>query len=61
MVDFYDRNSIGQRVTKFRASRTDALATLGAIRYTEYDQLFAFIAGLVEDGKLGGGRFAATR
>ena len=49
------------RVAKFRATRAEAIVTLGAARYAEYDQLFAFFVGLVEDGKLGGGRFTATR
>src|SRR6266850_2358088 len=29
--------------------------------YREYDALYAFFVGLVESGKLGGGRFSATR
>src|SRR5439155_686019 len=32
----------------------------GEQRYEEYDQLYAFFVGLVEDGKLGGGRFSAS-
>jgi len=62
------RSVLRRRVAKFRATRvdalagrSDALAALGARRYAEYDQLFAFFVGLVEDGKLGGGRFTATR
>ena len=55
------RSVLRRRVARFRTTRAEAIATLGEIRYAEYDQLFAFIAGLVEDGKLGGGRFAATR
>ena len=49
------------RVARFRATRAEAVATLGEARYAEYGQLFAFFVGLVEDGKLGGGRFTATR
>jgi ubiquinone/menaquinone biosynthesis C-methylase UbiE len=55
------RAVLRQRVTKFRGTRAEVVATLGEIRYDEYDQLFSFFVGLVESGKLGGGRFAATR
>jgi len=55
------RSVLRGRVAKFRATRAEAVATLGEVRYAEYDQLFAFFVGLVEDGKLGGGRFTATR
>jgi hypothetical protein len=34
---------------------------LGSQQYLEYDQLHAFFAELIEAGKLGGGRFTATR
>lgn len=49
------------RLTLFRARRADLVATLGDARYEAYGQLHAFFAGLVEDGKLGGGRFTASR
>ena len=49
------------RRARFRAERADIVATLGETRWGEYDQLLAFFVGLVEDGKLGGGRFTATR
>ena len=52
---------VKERLVKFRATRAEAVATLGEARYAEYDQLLAFFVGLVEDGKLGGGRFTATR
>jgi ubiquinone/menaquinone biosynthesis C-methylase UbiE len=52
---------LGRRLAMFRAMRADTVATLGEARYEEYDQLYAFFVGLVEDGKLGGGRFTATR
>jgi hypothetical protein len=45
----------------YRAMREETVATLGEARYGEYRQLYAFFVGLVEDGKLGGGRFTATR
>ena len=44
----------------YRALRVDTVARLGEQRYEEYDQLYAFFVGLVEDGKLGGGRFSAS-
>jgi sarcosine/dimethylglycine N-methyltransferase len=49
------------RLATFRALRADAVAALGDAGYAEYAQLHAFFVGLVEDGKLGGGRFTATR
>jgi hypothetical protein len=44
----------------YRALRVNTVARLGERRYEEYDQLYTFFVGLVEDGKLGGGRFSAT-
>jgi sarcosine/dimethylglycine N-methyltransferase len=48
------------RLEMFRAMREDTVARLGEARYAEYDQLYAFFVGLIEAGKLGGGRFSAT-
>ena len=48
------------RLEMFRAMRADTVARLGQARYHEYDQLYAFFVGLIEAGKLGGGRFSAT-
>ena len=45
----------------YRRLRADTVARLGEARYREYDQLYAFFVGLIEDGKLGGGRFWAAR
>jgi len=45
----------------YRARRDDTVRRLGEARYREYDALYAFFVGLVEAGKLGGGRFSATR
>ena len=50
-----------QRVTLYRRFRGDAVARLGEARYGEYEQLYAFFVGLIEAGKLGGGRFWAAR
>ena len=55
------RAILRERRARFRATRAEAVATLGESRYQEYVQLYAFFVGLVEDGKLGGGRFTATR
>ena len=45
----------------YRAMRDDTVARLGEARYQEYAELYAFFVGLVEAGKLGGGRFSASR
>lgn len=55
------RTILRARLAMFRAMRRDTVARLGEARYHEYDQLYAFFVGLVEAGKLGGGRFSATR
>ena len=47
------------RLAMYRGLRDDTVARLGEARYREYDQLYAFFVGLIEDGKLGGGRFWA--
>jgi len=49
------------RLEMFRAMRAETEARLGEARFREYDQLYAFFVGLVEAGKLGGGRFSASR
>ena len=49
------------RLAMFRAMRADTVARLGEARFGEYDRLYAFFVDLVEAGKLGGGRFTATR
>ena len=47
------------RLEMYRALREQTIARLGAARYDEYNQLYAFFVGLVEAGKLGGARFSA--
>lgn len=54
------RPILRRRLATYRALRVDTVARLGEQRYEEYDQLYAFFVGLVEDGKLGGGRFSAS-
>lgn len=55
------RPIVRRRLELHRALREDRSASLGQARYRDYEQLHAFFVGLVEDGKLGGGRFTATR
>jgi sarcosine/dimethylglycine N-methyltransferase len=55
------RTILRDRLQMFRAIRQDTVARLGEARYREYDQLYAFFVGLIEAGKLGGGRFSASR
>jgi ubiquinone/menaquinone biosynthesis C-methylase UbiE len=45
----------------FGAMREAAVARHGEARYREYDQLYDFFVGLIEAGKLGGGRLSASR
>jgi sarcosine/dimethylglycine N-methyltransferase len=49
------------RLQMFRAMREETVARLGEARYHEYDQLYTFFVGLIESGKLTGGRFTASR
>lgn len=55
------RELLRARLATYRAMRADTVARLGEARYREYEQLYAFFVGLVEAGRLGGGRFTATR
>lgn len=55
------RTILRARRQMFSAMREETIARLGETRYQEYDQLHAFFVGLIEAGKLGGGRFSATR
>jgi sarcosine/dimethylglycine N-methyltransferase len=55
------RPIVRKRLELHRALRADGVARLGDERYLEYDQLHAFFVRLIDEGKLGGGRFTATR
>jgi len=55
------RGILKERLVMYRALREDTVRRLGEARYREYDQLYAFFVELVDAGKLGGGRFSATR
>jgi SAM-dependent methyltransferase len=49
------------RLALHRALRREREARFGSQQYEEYDRLHEFFVGLIEAGKLGGGRFTATR
>jgi sarcosine/dimethylglycine N-methyltransferase len=55
------RPIVRRRLELHRALRADGVDRLGNERYQDYDQLHAFFVRLIEEGKLGGGRFTATR
>jgi SAM-dependent methyltransferase len=55
------RGILKERLVMYRALREETVRRLGEARYREYDQLYAFFVNLVDAGKLGGGRFSATR
>ena len=54
------RPLLRRRLQMYRALRADTVARVGEALYAQYDQLYTFFVGLVEDGKLGGGRFSGT-
>src|SRR5437870_804509 len=54
------RPLVKARLATFRAMGMDTAARLGEARVREYEQLYAFFVGLVEDGKLGGGRLSGS-
>ncbi|HEY3066068.1 MAG TPA: class I SAM-dependent methyltransferase [Methylomirabilota bacterium] len=45
----------------YRRLRAATIAKVGAARFHAYDALYTFLIDLVEDGKLGGGRFSGSR
>jgi len=55
------RAIVRRRLELHRALRPQGEARFGRRHYAEYDQLHAFFVRLIETGKLGGGRFTATR
>jgi len=54
------RRILHERLQMYRRLRRDTVARFGEARYDAYDQLYTFFVDLIEDGKLGGGRFGAT-
>jgi sarcosine/dimethylglycine N-methyltransferase len=54
------REILRRRLEMYRELRRDAARRYGEDRFAAYLELYAFFVRLVEDGKLGGGRFTAT-
>ena len=54
------RPILRQRLGMYRALRDETIARFGEQWYRDYQQVYGFFVGLVEDGKLGGGRFSGT-
>ena len=48
------------RLERYRAERHEVVARFGPSWTDEYERLFMFFVGLVDAGKVGGGRFTAT-
>jgi hypothetical protein len=48
------------RLARHRAERPAMVARFGGAWADDYDRLFAFFVGLVDAGKVGGGRFSGT-
>jgi len=55
------RPILRRRLEMYRAWRDDTVARFGDAWYREYQEVYAFFVRLIEAGKLGGGRFSATR
>jgi SAM-dependent methyltransferase len=55
------RGALGRRLEAYRAMGDELDARVGKGRREDYLRLFLFLVDLVENGKLGGGRFSATR
>jgi sarcosine/dimethylglycine N-methyltransferase len=55
------RGIVRTRVKTFRELRASYVPRVGETRYHAWEELYAFFVGLIEAGKLGGGRFTATR
>ena len=54
------RRVLRARLERHRAERPALVARFGVAWAGEYDRLFAFFVGLVDAGKVGGGRFSGT-
>ena len=54
------RPILRSRLEMYRALRADTIARFGEAWYRDYQQVYGFFVGLVEDGKLGGGRLSGT-
>lgn len=54
------RPILAQRLQTYRARRADLVARWGPAGYEDFLRAYLFFVRLVEDGKLGGGRFSGT-
>ena len=54
------RPILRSRLEMYRALRAGTIARFGEAWYRDYQQVYGFFVGLVEDGKLGGGRLSGT-
>lgn len=54
------RPILRERLRMYRGMRAELAVRFGERGYRDYDQLYAFFVALVEDGKLGGGRFSGS-
>jgi sarcosine/dimethylglycine N-methyltransferase len=50
-----------QRLAMYRSLRNDTIDRFGEEHFRRWDETYTFFVGLFQDGKLGGGRFAARR
>ena len=50
-----------ERLMKHQKLKEEGVARFARTGYAEYTQLYAFFAGLLETGKIGGGRLSATK
>jgi len=50
-----------ERLTKHQKRQEEGVARFGRSVYEEYTQLYTFFAGLLETGKIGGGRLSAAK
>jgi len=55
------RRIVRARIERHRALRQERETRLGGQQYLDHDRLHTFFVELIEAGKLGGGRFTATR
>jgi len=55
------RTIVRKRIEVHRALRSQREASFGGQQYREHERLHTFFVELIEAGKLGGGRFTATR
>lgn len=54
------RPLLHERLRMYRGMAREMTQRLGEARYREYDQLYTFFVGLIDAGKLGGGRFSGS-